>query len=357
MEEDAGKLIHQKKGTSSFVDCNRCGTPLLEIVSEPDINSPDEAYLYLATLKALLKYLEVSDCDMEKGSLRCDANISIRPKGSAKLGTKVELKNMNSFKGVKAALEFEQARQKDVLEEAQQIVQETRLWNEDKRITEPMRTKEMAHDYRYFPEPDLPIFVIKPEWIDEQKDALPEMPNQRKKAFMERYNLSETDALIIVSDKAIADYFEECLKLYKNPKNIVNWIASEILKYLNAADLEFSDITVKPQYFVDMLKMLDEGIISSKMAKDLIKELIESDKSAQDIIKEKRLVQISDESELDKIIEDVIGQNPKPVQDYKKGKKEACTFLVGQVMAATKGKANPGMVNKILQEKLKRGSW
>ncbi len=351
MEEDAGKLIHEQTN-KSYVDFNRCGTPLLEIVSEPDINSPDEAYLYLVTLKNILKYLEVSDCDMEKGSLRCDANISLRPAGSKELGVKIELKNMNSFKAVKAALEYEQKRQIGLLKDEEAIMQQTRLWNADKKITELMRTKEEAHDYKYFPEPDLVPFEINFAQIETITAQMPELPNQKKKRFMQNYAISEYDAGVLVSDKSMSDYFERCVELYNKPKTITNWLTSEILKYLNSTNKQFSKLRLPAEYLVGMLKMIDEGKISGKIGKDVLIEMIESGKSAEDVVREKGLVQISDEAKLKAVAEEVLKTNPQAVADYKKGKSAAITFLVGQVMKATKGKANPGVVNKLLKEQL-----
>lgn len=351
MEEDAGKLIHGTGGLSS-VDFNRSGTPLLEIVSEPDIRSPEGAYLYLSILKNLLKYLNVSDCDMEKGSLRCDANISIRSTKSKKLGTKVELKNINSFKHVRAALEYEQKRQIDLIKEGKEIVQETRLWDADRKIAETMRSKEEAHDYRYFPEPDLAPFKMNFSWIEGILRQMPEMPSQRKQRLMQDYSISEYDANILVSDKAMVDFFEQCAKIYPNPKNIINWITSEILKYLNQKNKNFLDLTLKPSQLAKMLDMIDGGKISGKIAKDVITEMIESGKPAEDIVKARNLTQISDESQLNGVIVNIIKFNPQAVKDYKNGKSNAIAFLVGQIMKETKGKANPGIVNKILKKEL-----
>lgn len=353
MEEDAGKLIHEQTD-KSLVDFNRCGTPLLEIVSEPDINSPDEAYLYLITLKNILKYLEVSDCDMEKGSLRCDANISIKPAGSKELGVKIELKNMNTFKGARAALEYEEKRQTDLLESGGAIIQQTRLWNPNEKVTKSMRTKEEAHDYRYFPEPDLVPYEIDFDWVKEITEQMPELPNKRKARFMQDYAISEYDAGILVSDKSMSAYFEQCIKLYPEPKVIINWLTSEILKYLNSKNMQFSQFTLPAEYLVDMLKMIDEGKISGKIAKEVLTGMVESGKSAKDIVKEKALTQISDEAKIKEVAREVLKQNPQAVEDYKGGKSTAITFLTGQVMKATKGKANPAVVNKLLREELEK---
>ncbi|MBN1405005.1 MAG: Asp-tRNA(Asn)/Glu-tRNA(Gln) amidotransferase subunit GatB [Candidatus Omnitrophica bacterium] len=351
MEEDAGKLLHEEDNITR-VDFNRSGTPLLEIVTEPDINSPEEAYAYLLTLKNLLEYLEVSDCDMEKGSLRCDANISIRPAGQAALGVKVEVKNMNSFKGVRAALEYEQKRQESLAQDNEKIIQETRLWDSDKKITQPMRTKEEAHDYRYFPDPDLVPFEIDPALIKKIKNNMPQLPAEKKKQIIKDYGISEYDAGILISDKAMAEYFLKCAQSYNQPKIIANWIISEILKYLNSKNMEFRYFDLPPAHLTDMLKMMDSGKISGKIAKDVLSDMITSKKSPQDIVKEKGLLQISDETELRAVIKAVLRQHAQVTKDYKSGKEAALSFLVGQAMKATKGKANPGMVNKLLKEEM-----
>ncbi len=354
MEEDAGKLIHEEGGDSSFVDFNRSGMPLLEIVSEPDINSPEEAYQYLTDLKLLLRYLDVSDCDMEKGSLRCDANISIRKKGETGLGTKAEVKNMNSFKAVKSALEFEFERQSKCLETGERIVQETRLWNPDKGITASMRSKEEAHDYRYFPEPDLVPFTLQGDLVDEERKNLPELPEARKGRFIGALGLSGYDAEVLVQDKATADYFEECVKFYNKPKIISNWLMGDVSAYLNSKNLSAGDSKLKPQGLAGLLKEVDSGKISGKMAKDIIIEMLDTGKGAAAIISEKGLSQISDTGELEKFAEETIAENAKTAEDFLNGKDNALMFLVGQVMKKTKGKANPAVVNKILRDKLSK---
>lgn len=352
MEEDAGKLIHEEDGDSSFVDFNRSGMPLLEIVSEPDINSPEEAYQYLTDLKLLLRYLEVSDCDMEKGSLRCDANISVRKKGETGLGTKAEVKNMNSFKAVKAALEFEFERQVKCLEGGGRIVQETRLWDPDKAITVSMRSKEEAHDYRYFPEPDLVPFALRNDLIETERRNLPELPRTRKARFISALGLPEYDAEVLTQDKETADYFEECLKYYDKAKVVSNWLMGDVAGFLNAKNLSIGDSKVKPRGLAGLLKEVDSGRISRKMAKDIIVEMLDTGREAVAIISEKGLAQISDIGELDKVAEEVIAENKKSAEDFAGGKENALMFLVGQVMKKTKGKANPAVINKILRDKL-----
>ena len=352
LEEDAGKLIHEKE--NSLVDFNRSGMPLLEIVTEPDINSPEQAYDYLSALKNILLYLEVSDCNMEQGSLRCDANLSVRPKESAKLGTKTEVKNMNTFKGVRMALEYEMARQTQMLEDGIKVIQETRLWNMDKQVTSSMRSKEEAHDYRYFPEPDLPPFSISQELVEKIAKTLPEMPAQRKKRFIESFGLSEYDAAIITGDKRMADYFEKCAAICGKPKIIANWITQDIAAELNRRGME----NIRELYFseddlADMLRLIEAGTISGKMAKDILKEAIDTKKTPAEIVKSKGLSQISDKAQVDNIIEEVLKNNARSVEDFKSGKTNAFMFLVGQVMKLSKGKANPKVVNELLKEKLK----
>jgi aspartyl-tRNA(Asn)/glutamyl-tRNA(Gln) amidotransferase subunit B len=356
LEEDAGKLIHPESSARvSLVDFNRAGIPLLEIVSEPEITSPAEAYQYLLLLKSILRYLEVSNCNMEEGSLRCDANVSLKPSGVSKLGVRTELKNMNSFKGVKDALEYEVSRQQKILTEGHQIVQETRLWNEAKGITEPMRSKEEAHDYRYFPEPDLVPFVIEPAEIEAIKKELPELPDVKRERFQKDYGLSNYDAGVLTSTKDLANYFEECVKLYNRPKQVSNWIMGEVLAQLNLRRLEIKELGLEPSNLVKLIKMIDQGNINTKMAKQILPELIEKKVSVSEIVKSKGLSQLSDEDELGRIIDKVIRDNAKSVKDYRDGKSKALEFLVGQTMKQTKGKANPRMVNEILRTKLGNG--
>jgi len=352
MEEDAGKLLHNKKALSSYVDFNRTGTPLLEIVSEPDISSPEEAYQYLVAIKSIIKYLDVSDCNMEEGSLRCDANISIRPKDQKELGVKVELKNMNSFKGVREALAYEEKRQAKALLDGESIIQQTRLWNEQKQVSESMRTKEEAHDYRYFPDPDLPAVGIDTTLVEKIRSELPEMPEQKRSRFIKDYGLSAYDASVLVSDKVMSCFFECCIKLYLKPKMIVNWLTGDILKYLNANNIEFKSVKTTPQHLIGMFMLMDNNTISSKMAKEVLHEMLATGNSADDIVKERGLTQISDKSAIKKLTDDVINENPKVVNDYLSGKTNALGFLVGQLMKKSKGKANPQLANSVIKKRL-----
>ena len=356
LEEDAGKLIHEEGENSSLVDFNRSGMPLLEIVSEPDINSPGEAHEYLTALKLLLRYLDISDCDMEKGSLRCDANISVRKKGETSLGIKAEIKNMNSFKGVQAALEYEFKRQVKCIEGGERIIQETRLWDPDKAVTVSMRSKEEAHDYRYFPEPDLVPFTLPKDMQEATKRSLPEFPEIRKRRFIDNLGLPEYDAEVLIQDKDLADYFEDCLKFYDKPKTVSNWIMGDISAFLNAKALRIKDIKLKvnPQALAGLFREIDSGRISGKMAKDIILEMLETGKDASKIIEEKGLAQISDGASLDKVADEVIAENKKTAEDFLKGKENALMFLVGQVMKKTKGRANPAVINEILRRKLSK---
>lgn len=350
LEEDTGKLFHEKE--HSLIDFNRSGTPLLEIVSEPDISSPDETYAYLTFLKSILEYIDVSDCNMEEGSLRCDANISLRKPGAKELGVKTEIKNMNSFRGVRLALEYERKRQIELLDSGQRVVQETRLYDPAKDSTESMRSKEEAHDYRYFPEPDLVPFDFEKELLKSIKGDIPELPEPRKKRFTSEYKLSDYDAAVMVSDKAMADYFEKTVALYKNSKVVANWLMGDISAYMKEKSLKIVDLNLKPDYLSGMLKMIDGGIISGKIAKQLLLEIIETQKSPESLVKEKGLQQISDVGAIESAIGEVISENQKIVNDFKSGKKNAIMALVGKVMAKTKGKANPGKVNELLKRKL-----
>lgn len=352
LEEDAGKLIHTEKG-GSLVDYNRCGVPLIEIVSNPDLKIPHQAYEYLTNLKSILEYLEVSDCNMEEGSLRCDANVSVRPVGQLELGTKAEVKNMNSFKAVERALTYEIQRQIKVVQQGGQINQETRLWDEKKEITTPMRSKEEAHDYRYFPEPDLVPIEVSPEWAEEIKAGIPELPQAKRQRFMEEYGLPSYDAGVLTADKSLAEFFEHTTKLYPKPKIVSNWIMTEVLGYLAGANLDITQSRLTPTHLAKMLELIDTGTLSGKLGKEVLPEIFKTGKSPDEIIREKGFIQITDGDEMVKVISQVITENPKAVEEYKAGKKEALGFLVGQVMKLTKGKANPQLTNKLLQERLK----
>ncbi|MBU4376070.1 MAG: Asp-tRNA(Asn)/Glu-tRNA(Gln) amidotransferase subunit GatB [Candidatus Omnitrophica bacterium] len=350
IEEDAGKLFH--KADYSLVDYNRTGTPLLEIVSEPDMSSPEEAYAYLATLKSVLKYLDVSDCNMEEGSLRCDANISLNRKGSGKLGTKTELKNMNSFKWVRSALEYEINRQSEILDDGGKITQETRLWNADKAVTISMRTKEEAHDYRYFPEPDLVPFSVSRELVDEVKRAIPELPKERMARFVSQYAIPAYDASVLTQEKKAADFFEEAVRIHSNPKGISNWIMGTLNAILNEKRLDIDRTKLLPANLALMVKMIDDGAISAKIGKEMLLEMVDTGESPDVLVEKKGLRQISDAGALEGIIDKIIKENERSVSDYKSGKKNALAHLVGQIMKDTKGRANPKTVNEILLKKL-----
>ncbi|MFS1514136.1 Asp-tRNA(Asn)/Glu-tRNA(Gln) amidotransferase subunit GatB [Chengkuizengella sp. SCS-71B] len=350
LEEDAGKLTHIDGGYASLVDFNRVGTPLVEIVSEPDLRSPEEARLYLEKLKAIIQYCDVSDVKMEQGSLRCDANISIRPYGQEEFGTRAELKNMNSFSGVKKGLEYEEWRQADVINSGEAVVQETRRWDESKGKTFSMRGKEESHDYRYFPDPDLVQMYIDDEWKEKVRASIPELPDSRKKRYTEQFDLPSYDAEVITSSKHLADFFEESLQFTKDAKSVSNWMMGDLLGYLNANNLELPDVKVTGKGLGEMIGLIEKGTISSKIAKKVFKDMIETGKAPQTIVEEKGLVQISDEGAIKTIVEQIIEKNPQSVSDYKAGKQKAIGFLVGQVMKETKGKANPGLVNKLIKE-------
>jgi aspartyl-tRNA(Asn)/glutamyl-tRNA(Gln) amidotransferase subunit B len=353
LEEDAGKLIHPEEGSESLVDYNRAGTPLLEIVSEPDMHSPDEAYAYLTDLKLILQYLDVSDCDMEKGSLRCDANVSLRPAGTTGLGVKSELKNMNSFRAVRLALEYEIKRQEAELGDGRLVVQETRLWNEKKQMTLPMRSKEEAHDYRYFPEPDLPPFVISAAEIEEAQQGLPELPKEKRGRFVASFGFSDKDAATLTATKGLADFFEACLKLYDKPKKIAHWLIGPVSFQMNSRGQDIGGLRLTPASLIELIDLVETGRISQLAAKEVLQEMLESGKPAGKITEEKNLSQVSDAGSLSSVIEEVIAANKKSVDDFRAGKENAVMFLVGQVMRLSKGKANPKTARDMLIERLK----
>ncbi len=352
MEEDAGKLIHAEGSPVSYVDFNRTGVPLLEIVTEPDIGSPSEAYAAAITLKAILQYLEVSDCNMEEGSLRCDANISVRPKGADYLGVKTEVKNMNSFKAVQKALEYEVDRQIQVLREGGTVIQETRLWDADRGVTRSMRSKEEAHDYRYFPEPDLIPLIISDEWIDEIKARVPELPIERKKRLQGQYGIPEYDAGVLTASKYAADFFEEAAVRYGDGKTVSNWIMGELQRYLNQEGIEIQESKITPDSLVRLLRLVVDGTISGKIAKDVFAEMFKTGDSPEKIVEARGLSQITSEEELLGIVEEVIAKNPGPVSDFLGGNERTFGFLMGQAMKASKGKANPKALSKILRDQL-----
>ncbi|GAB7058054.1 MULTISPECIES: Asp-tRNA(Asn)/Glu-tRNA(Gln) amidotransferase subunit GatB [unclassified Paenibacillus] len=352
LEEDAGKLTHVDGGYATLADYNRVGTPLIEIVSEPDLRSPEEARAYLEKIKAIMQYCDVSDVKMEEGSLRCDANISLRPFGQKEFGTKTELKNMNSFRGVQRGLEYEEWRQADVLDSGGHIVQETRRWDEAQGKTLTMRSKEEAHDYRYFPDPDLVSLYIDEEWKARVRASIPELPDARKKRYISEYGLPSYDAEVITSSIKLADFFEESLNFTKDAKAVSNWIMGDLLGYLNANSLELADVKITGKGLGEMIGLIEKGTISSKIAKTVFKSMLETGKDPQTIVEEQGLVQISDEGAIKAVVDQIVNNNPQSVADYKAGKEKAVGFLVGQVMKETKGKANPGLVNKLIIERL-----
>ncbi|SEC62909.1 Asp-tRNA(Asn)/Glu-tRNA(Gln) amidotransferase subunit GatB [Paenibacillus sp. GP183] len=354
LEEDAGKLTHVDGGYASLVDFNRVGTPLIEIVSEPDLRSPEEARAYLEKIKAIMQYCDVSDVKMEEGSLRCDANVSLRPYGQEQFGTKAELKNMNSFRGVQRGLEYEELRQAEVLRSGGSIIQETRRWDEGQGKTLAMRGKEQAHDYRYFPDPDLVSLFIDQAWKDQVRATIPELPDARKARYTKEYALPDYDAQVITSSKKLADLFEESLTYTSDSKSVSNWIMGDLLAYLNANNLELTDVRLTGKGLGGMIGLIEKGTISSKIAKTVFKELLETGKDPQTIVEEQGLVQISDEGAIQAIVEQIVQANPQSVADFKAGKEKAVGFLVGQIMKETKGKANPGLVNKLILESLNK---
>ncbi len=352
LEEDVAKLWH--RGNSSLIDVNRSGVPLMETVSEPEISSPEEACDYLVKLRNILRYLGVSTGNMEEGGFRCDANISLRPLGSKELLAKVEVKNMNSFKAVFQAMKHESKRQKEVLEEGGELVQETRGWVEEKGITQTQRTKEYADDYRYFPEPDLPPLAFDRAWIDEIRAKLPELPEARRDRFIAQYGLPLYDANILTNSKALADYFENCPKLmgHSKAKVISNWLLGDFSRLLNATNIEIENVKISPEHLVEMFSLVDNGTISGPVAKAVLEEMFLSGKRASDIVREKKLSQISDTTEIREIIKKVLADNIKAVSDYNAGKQQALTFITGQVMKASRGRANPALVNEVLIQEL-----
>ena len=355
MEEDAGKLLHDlstESGARSYVDFNRTGVPLIEIVSAPDIRTPEEAASYLRKLRAILMFLDICDGNMEEGSFRCDANISLRPKGREALGVKTELKNMNSFRNVQRALDFEIRRQTALLDQGEKIVQETRLWDTARGVTSSMRSKEEAHDYRYFPDPDLIPLVIDSQWIEEIRASLPELPESKKERFIREYGIPEYDAEVLTTSKPLANYYEVCLRHYPKPKIVSNWIMSELLRELKKDEREIEECPVPALHLSELLKLIAEGTISGKIAKSVFEEMYRSGKRAEEIILAEGWVQVSDAAELEKIVEQVLVTSSKEVEAYRKGKEKLFGFFVGQVMKATQGKANPQMVNEILKKKL-----
>ena len=353
LEEDAGKSIHGENladPSKSYVDLNRTGVPLLEIVSEPDLRSPEEARVYLQKLKSILEYIEVCDGNMEEGSLRCDANVSLRPKGSETLGTRTEIKNLNSFRNVQRALEYEIERQAEVLDGGGRVVQETRLFDANRGVTLPMRSKEEAHDYRYFPEPDLVPMRIDQEWVERVRQDLPELPDTRRQRFVTRYGLPDYDAEVLTASKALADYYEATVRLYNQPKVVSNWVMGDLTRELNRQHHTPEQAPVTPTHLADLLRLIDEGVLSGKIAKTVFEAMYRTGKPAKTIVDEQGLVQMTDSAALEAVIHKVLADNASQVEDYRAGKQKVFGFFVGQTMKATQGKANPTLVNELLRK-------
>jgi aspartyl-tRNA(Asn)/glutamyl-tRNA(Gln) amidotransferase subunit B len=356
LEEDAGKLKHgetPETASFSYVDFNRTGVPLVEIVSGPDIRSPQEAGDYLRELRAILQYLEVSTGDMEKGNFRCDANVSVRPKGQKEFGTRTELKNMNSFRHVEMALEYEIKRQISLLDDGEEVVQETRLWDVNQGITVSMRGKEEAHDYRYFPDPDLVPLSIDESWIEEIRKSLPELPSEKRERFIKKYHIPHYDATILTSTKPLSEYYEATVHEFPEPKTVSNWIMGDLLRELKRDEREIDECPVTPRHLAEMLSMIKDGTISGKIAKDVFEEMYQTGERPGKIVRDKGWTQILDIGEIERAIEKAIQANPKLVEDFRKGKEKLFGFFVGEVMKETKGKANPKLLNELLKEKLK----
>jgi len=354
LEEDAGKLIHDQRESESLIDYNRCGIPLIEIVTEPDMRSPEEAVAFFEALASVLKYIGVSDCKMEEGSLRCDVNLSVRPVGQKDLGKRTEMKNLNSFRAAYRAMVYESKRQEEILERGGTIIQETRRWDDRQGESFPMRTKEEVQDYRYFPEPDLIPIIIDKDWIQEIKKQIPELPNQKKQRFIEEYRIPEYDAGVLTASQTMADFFEDCVKLYNNPKIVSNWIMGDFSRLLKENHLEIGECLLSPQHLAKMLKLIDDGFISNSAGKIVIEEMFKTGEDPEKIVEEKGLKQISSTEELISIVRSVMRNNLQSVLEYKKGKEKVRGFLVGQIMKATQGKANPQMANRILDQELKK---
>jgi aspartyl-tRNA(Asn)/glutamyl-tRNA(Gln) amidotransferase subunit B len=353
LEEDAGKLIHDEDPNGpSFVDFNRCGTPLLEIVTEPDIRTPEEAYKFLAAIKEIMQYTGVSECSMEKGQLRVDVNISLRKRGNKELGVKQEIKNLNSFANVKRALEFEIKRQTKILESGKRLTQQTRLFNASKNATVQMRMKEEAHDYRYFPDPDLVPVVLKKKEVEKIREALPELPDIKRKRLKREYNLTDYDIDVLCSSHRIAAYFEEVAEGYPNPKKIANWIHTELMRVLNEMKTDIDGFIVTPHKLRELFELVDEGVISGKIAKAVFDEMVKTGETAREVVEKKGMKQLTDRDEIVTIVEKVLKEHEAVVEDYSAGKKKAFGFLVGQVMRKTKGRASPQLVNELLREKI-----
>ena len=353
IEEDAGKLNHDEFAGDSLVDLNRAGVPLIEMVSEPDISSAEEAEAYMRKIKSILEYIEVSDCKMQEGSLRADVNVSVKKKGDTKLGTRTEMKNMNSFKSIERAIKYEVDRQIDVIEDGGKVEQETLRWDDVSGKTFPMRDKEDAQDYRYFPDPDLVAIRLSDEYVENIRKSLPELPESRKERYLKDYKLSEKDARLITSSKYLSDLFEKAIEVCNNPKAVNNWIISDISRILNETEMDPIEIPFDGNQLGKLIILIDKGTISTSIAKKVLEELFENPRDPEEIIKEKGWIQISDEGAIKEIVQKVLSENPKSVADYKAGKDKALGYLVGQAMKQTKGKANPQMLNQMFKEELK----
>ena len=357
MEEDAGKLVHSgatiSTSDSSAVDYNRAGVPLIEIVSEPDMRSAKEARAYLEKLKSYLEYTDVCDCKMQEGSLRCDANISVMPEGAKEFGTRAEIKNLNSFRALERAIDYEVQRQIELIEDGGHVVQETRTWDDAQGMTFSMRSKEEAHDYRYFPEPDLVPIILDDAWIERSRKSLPELPDARKARLMQEKGLQDYDAELIVSSKKMANYFDEAAKECTDAKGVANWMLGDVSAYLNNEGVEIDKFPINPKHLGEMVNLINKGVLSSKLAKKVFAEMLKADKAPADLVKELGLEQVSDTGALQAMVDEVIAANPQSVADFKAGKDRAVGFLVGQIMKKSRGKANPSMVNQMIMKKLK----
>lgn len=352
LEEDAGKNIHEGTGNQSFVDLNRAGTPLMEIVSEPDIRSPQEAAEFVKKLRTIVRYIGVCDGNMEQGSLRCDANVSIRPVGQKELGTKTEIKNMNSFRFIEKALEYEIKRQIKVRNDGGRIIQETRLWDPNRGVTESMRSKEEAHDYRYFPDPDLMPIEVDNAWIEQIRAQIVELPDARRQRFISQYGLPEHDAELLTAERATAEWFEQAVKSGGEPKAVSNWMMGELMRLLNEENKQIDECGLKPVQLAGLLQLMDKGVISGKIAKTVFEDMYKTGRDAEAIVSEKGLVQMSDETGIEAIVDEVLSKSPQEIERFRAGDAKLMGFFVGQVMKETKGKANPKIVNELLRKKL-----
>lgn len=353
MEEDAGKSIHDQS-EYTLIDVNRCGIPLIEIVTEPDINTPEEAYKYLTKIKQIVQYLGICDGNMEEGSLRCDANVSVRLKGEKKFGVKTEIKNLNSFRNVERALEYEIERQIELIKDGEEVIQQTLLWNADLNEAFPMRSKEEAHDYRYFPDPDLLPVIVDESWKENIAKSMPELPDVKLQRFIQQYNLPDYDSDILTQTKAVADYYEKVVSVTDDYKSASNWIMTDVLGYLNENKIEIIQFPISAENLGKLINLISQGIISSKIAKEVFQIMLKSDDNPERIVKEKNLIQISDEGEIIKIIHGVLEKNKNQIDEYLSGKEKVFGFFVGQVMRESKGKANPQLVNQLLKSELEK---